>query len=98
MDPELLLWRWSTTAQTASALMIAIFVIRAASYNLVIGYGGLATVAHPIFFALGAYTAALLAIHTGLAAPICVLAGAAAATIASRCCATSISPSRRARA
>ena len=27
------------------------------SYNLVIGYGGLATVAHPIFFALGAYTA-----------------------------------------
>jgi diguanylate cyclase (GGDEF)-like protein len=27
MNPELLLWRWSTTAQTASALMIAIFVI-----------------------------------------------------------------------
>ena len=47
------------------SVMIAIFVILAASYNLVIGYGGLATVAHPIFFALGAYTAALLAIHTG---------------------------------
>ena len=27
MNPELLLWRWSTSAQTASALMIAIFVI-----------------------------------------------------------------------
>lgn len=27
MDPELLLWRWSTTAQTASALMIAIFFL-----------------------------------------------------------------------
>ena len=65
------------------AVMIAIFVILAASYNLVIGYGGLATVAHPIFFALGAYTAALLAIHTGLPAPLCVLAGAAVATIAS---------------
>ena len=25
MNPELLLWRWSTTAQTASALMIAVF-------------------------------------------------------------------------
>jgi branched-chain amino acid transport system permease protein len=65
------------------AVMIAIFVILAASYNLVIGYGGLATVAHPIFFALGAYTAALLAIHTGLPALLCVLAGAAAATVAS---------------
>ena len=62
------------------AVMIAIFVILAASYNLVIGYGGLATVAHPIFFALGAYTAALLAIHTGLPAPLCVLAGAVVAT------------------
>ena len=37
------------------AVMIAIFVILASSYNLVIGYGGLATVAHPIFFALGAF-------------------------------------------
>ncbi|HMC75922.1 MAG TPA: GGDEF domain-containing protein [Vicinamibacterales bacterium] len=27
MNPELLLWRWSTTAQTASALMIAIFFL-----------------------------------------------------------------------
>jgi len=65
------------------AVMIAIFVILAASYNLVIGYGGLATVAHPIFFALGAYTAALLAIHTGLPAVLCVLAGGAVATVAS---------------
>ena len=44
------------------SVMIAIFVILASSYNLVIGYGGSNTVAHPIFFALGAYTAALLAI------------------------------------
>lgn len=67
----------------AVSVMIAIFVILAASYNLVIGYGGLATVAHPIFFALGAYTAGLLAIHTGLTAPLCVLAGAAVAVVAS---------------
>ena len=65
------------------AVMIAIFVILASSYNLVIGYGGLATVAHPIFFALGAYTAALLAIHAGLPAVLCVIAGAVVATLAS---------------
>ena len=67
----------------AVAVMIAIFVILAASYNLVIGYGGLATVAHPIFFALGAYTAGLLAIHTGLPAPLCIAAGAVVAIAAS---------------
>ena len=47
-------------------VMIAIFVILASSYDLVIGHGGLATVAHPIFYALGAYTTGLLSIHAGL--------------------------------
>lgn len=65
------------------AVMIAIFVVLAASYNLVIGYGGLATVAHPIFYALGAYTTGLLAIHTGLHPILCVLAGMAVAVVAS---------------
>ena len=64
-------------------VLIAIFVILSSSYNLVIGYGGLATVAHPIFYALGAYTAALLGIHFGLPAVICVLAGALVAVAAS---------------
>ena len=64
-------------------VLIAIFVILSSSYNLVIGYGGLATVAHPIFYALGAYTSALLGIHFGLPAVVCVLAGAIVAIIAS---------------
>ncbi len=64
-------------------VMIAIFIILAASYNLVIGYGGLATVAHPIFYALGAYTSALLAIHQGWHPIICVLAGVLVAGVAS---------------
>ena len=64
-------------------VLISIFVILSSSYNLVIGYGGLATVAHPIFYALGAYTSALLAIHFGLPAVVCVLAGALVAVIAS---------------
>ena len=57
-------------------VLIAIFVILSSSYNLIIGYGGLATVAHPIFYALGAYTVPLLAIHLGLPAVVCVIAGA----------------------
>ena len=65
------------------AVMIAIFVILAASYNLVIGYGGLATVAHPIFYALGAYTSGLLAIHAGWPPIPCVIAGIAVAMAAS---------------
>jgi branched-chain amino acid transport system permease protein len=64
-------------------VLIAIFVILSSSYNLVIGYGGLATVAHPIFYALGAYTSALLGIHFELPAVICVLAGALVAVAAS---------------
>jgi branched-chain amino acid transport system permease protein len=64
-------------------ILIGIYVILSASYNLVIGYGGLSTVAHPIFFAIGAYTAGLLAINTSIPAPVNILLGAAAAMLAS---------------
>jgi branched-chain amino acid transport system permease protein len=64
-------------------VLIAIYVILSSSYDLVIGYGGLATVAHPIFFAIGAYTAGLLAIHSGLPAPLNVVLGGMAAMAAS---------------
>ena len=64
-------------------VLISIFVILSTSYNLVIGYGGLSTVAHPIFFAIGAYTAGLLSIHTTIPPPVNVLIGAAAAMVAS---------------
>ncbi len=64
-------------------VLIAIYVILSSSYNLVIGYGGLSTVAHPIFFAIGAYTAGLLAIHSGIPAPLNVVVGGLAAMVAS---------------
>ncbi len=64
-------------------VQISIFVILASSYNLVIGYGGLASVAHPIFYAFGAYGASLFAIHFGLPAVICVIAGGLIAVVAS---------------
>lgn len=68
---------------TTLGILIAIYVILAASYNLVIGYGGLATVAHPIFFAIGAYTAGLLAVGSTIPPVINVLLGAVAAMVAS---------------
>jgi branched-chain amino acid transport system permease protein len=64
-------------------VQVSIFVILASSYNLVIGYGGLASVAHPIFYALGAYGASLIAIHTGLPAIPAVLFGGLVAVLAS---------------
>jgi branched-chain amino acid transport system permease protein len=64
-------------------VLIAIYVILSSSYNLVIGYGGLSTVAHPIFFAVGAYTTGLLAIHSAIPAPVNVVLGGLAAMAAS---------------
>src|SRR6185437_680079 len=67
----------------STGVLIGIYIILATSYNLIIGYGGLNTIAHPIFFALGAYTAALLAINTHLPPVICIAAGIGVAVIAS---------------
>ena len=64
-------------------VQVSIFVILASSYNLVIGYGGLASVAHPIFYAFGAYGASLLAIHLGVPVVLAVLAGGLIAALAS---------------
>ena len=64
-------------------VLISLYVVLATSYNLVIGYGGLATVAHPIFFAIGAYTTGLLAVHFGTPPIVNVRAGALAAMVAS---------------
>ena len=38
------------------AVLVGIYVILSSSFNLIIGFGGLISIAHPIFFALGAYT------------------------------------------
>jgi branched-chain amino acid transport system permease protein len=56
-------------------VLIGIYVTLSASFNLIIGYGGLISIAHPIFFAFGAYTAALLGIHFDVPVPISIVAG-----------------------
>jgi branched-chain amino acid transport system permease protein len=67
--------------------MIAIFaginVILASGFNLILGYGGLVSVAHPIFYAIGAYASALLAMKLGVPIVLAIVLGALAAAATS---------------
>ena len=65
------------------AVLVGIYVILSSSFNLIIGFGGLISIAHPIFFALGAYTTGLLAIHFGTNPVLAVMAGGAVAFLSS---------------
>lgn len=64
-------------------IQIGIFAILASSFNLIIGYGGLMSIAHPIFFALGAYGSGLATQAFGLPVPLGIVFGVALATAAS---------------
>jgi branched-chain amino acid transport system permease protein len=46
-------------------IMIAIYAILGLSFNLILGYTGLIAMCHAAFFAIGAYTSALLGINFG---------------------------------
>lgn len=63
-------------------VMLAIYGMLALSANLLIGYGGLLTMAHAAFYGLGAYVYALLSLHLHwpfwAALPAAVAAGALA--------------------
>lgn len=67
----------------SSLFMVAIYVMLATSFNLIIGFAGLMSIAHPIFFALGAYGSGLVARELGLPIAVCVAAGAVIAGLAS---------------
>ena len=56
-------------------ILIGLNTIMACSFNLIIGYGGLISIAHPIFFALAAYASALANTHLGLSIPLSILIG-----------------------
>lgn len=67
------------------AVMACVNVVLATSLNLVMGHGGLLSLAHPAFLGIGAYAAALFAVRgapfwVGLAAAV-VVAGAAGAVV-----------------
>ena len=56
------------------AILIGLFVILASGFNLILGYGGLMSIAHPIFFGLGAYASSLsvMYLHIPVAAGIII--------------------------
>ena len=56
-------------------ILVGLYTILASSFNLIIGFGGLISVAHPIFFALAAYCSALLNMKFGVPIPLSILAG-----------------------
>lgn len=64
-------------------IQIGIYIILASSFNLVIGYGGLISIAHPIFFAMGGYTSGLVTIHFDLPIFVGILLGAGFPFVAS---------------
>jgi branched-chain amino acid transport system permease protein len=64
-------------------ILIGLNMIMAASFNLIIGFGGLISVAHPIFFALSAYVSALANLHWGVPIPLAILIGTLFAVVMS---------------
>lgn len=64
-------------------VLIGLYVILSTSFNLIIGFGGLVSIAHPIFFALGAYTVGVLSVQFELHPVLAIAAGGAVALLAS---------------
>lgn len=56
-------------------ILTGVYVIMASSFNLIIGFGGLISIAHPIFFALSAYASALANMHLGVPIPLAIVLG-----------------------
>jgi branched-chain amino acid transport system permease protein len=65
------------------ATLAALSGLLAMSLNLVLGYGGLLSVAHPMFYGIGAYCSALLSMHAGLPVPAACLAAGLVCALAS---------------
>ncbi|MBL0373690.1 branched-chain amino acid ABC transporter permease [Rhizobium sp. KVB221] len=64
---------------TATRMMVlAVFAV---GYNMLLGYVGLLSLGHAIFFAAGLYGAGLAAVHLGLAVPFAFLVGVVGAFI-----------------
>jgi branched-chain amino acid transport system permease protein len=64
-------------------ILIGLFIILASSFDLVIGHCGLISIAHPIFYAIGAYVSAMLAKHNIMPIPLAMLSGGVVAFVAS---------------
>jgi branched-chain amino acid transport system permease protein len=65
------------------SILAGINVLLACGFNLILGYGGLVSVAQPVFYAIGAYSSALISMKLGLPVPLAMMIGALIAAIAS---------------
>ena len=68
-------------------VVIGIYVILASSFNFAIGYGGLLSIAHPAFFAIGAYVAGIISRDLGWSGLVSIPIGALVAF----CCSVVVS-------
>jgi len=68
-------------------ILVGLYIILASSFDLVIGHAGLISIAHPAFFAIGAYASGLLALDLGwpplVAIPVATLLAAASSVLVS---------------
>lgn len=69
------------TRSVDTAARICVFILLVASYDLMLGYGGIVSFAHTMFFGMGAYGVALASIHMGRGFDA-LLAGTAAGAVA----------------
>ena len=67
------------------ATLTTIFAILATSLNILIGYGGIFSIAQAVFFGVGAYAAAQVALHVTPDPLVASAAGAGAAGLLSVC-------------
>jgi len=64
-------------------ILIEINCLLAIGFNLILGYGGLLSVAHPMFYAMGAYASALLTLRLGIPIWAAIPSAAIVAAVAS---------------
>jgi branched-chain amino acid transport system permease protein len=64
-------------------VLVEVFVVLAASYDLLAGQAGILSACHAAFYGVGAYVSALLAVHYQVPMPVGLAAGMAAAAAAS---------------
>ena len=66
------------------SILLAIYIVLASSLNVVLGHGGLLSLCHAAFYAIGAYVSALTALQFGWSFPVSALA----AIVSAAACAT----------
>ena len=65
-----------------TAARICVFIVLVASYDLLLGYGGIVSFAHTMFFGIGAYGVALASTHMGRGFDAIAVGAASGAVIA----------------